>query len=182
MIFSSSSARAWERFSWSSRVAELAQLLLALQRLALQHVQFRLQRVAAGAVQRALVARDVGRFGQDLGGERDVGVVDLGAQPAERAQQRQMTLAALAQLARRAHVVDAHENLATLDDRALAHQELGHDAALQVLHDLDLARGDHLAVAPGDLLQLGPARPGEEDGEEGRDREQKKMGEAARGL
>ena len=161
---------------------ELAQLLLALQRLALQHVQFRQQRLMAGAVQRTLVARDFGCVGQDLGGECDVGLVDLGTQPAERAEQRQMALAALAQLARRTHVVDAHEDLAALDDRALAHQERSHDAPLEVLHHLDLARGDHLAIAPGDLLQRGPARPGQEDGEEGRDREQEKMGEAARGL
>ena len=59
---------------------------------------------------------------------------------------------------------------------------LGDDAALQVLHDLDLARRDHLAVAAGDLVELGPARPGEEDGEEGGDREQQQMGEAARDL
>jgi hypothetical protein len=147
-----------------------------------QHVEFRLQRLLSGAVQCALVARDVGRLGQHLRGECEPGLVDLGTQPAERPEQRQMALTALAQLARRPHVVDAHEHLPGLDDRALAHQELGHDAALQVLHHLDLARRDHLAITPGDLLQLSPARPGEECDEEGRDHEQEQMGEAAWGV
>ena len=54
--------------------------------------------------------------------------------------------------------------------------------ALQVLHDLDLARWDHLAFAAGDLFQLGPTCPGEEDDERRHDHEQKQVRETARGV
>ena len=73
-------------------------------------------------VERALVGRDVGapRPGPRAAND-DRGLLDLGAQPGERAEQGEVALAVLAQIARRAHVVDPQQHLALLDDRALAH-------------------------------------------------------------
>ena len=106
--------------------------------------------------------------------------VDLGAQPRQGAEQRQVALAVLAQIARGPDIVDPQQHLALLDDLALAHQDRRDDAALQVLHHLDVARGNYPALAAGHLVQGRPARPGEEQHEERGDRHQQQMREAAR--
>ena len=179
MIFSSSSARACEALELAEPGRELAQLLCATAPWLFSTSSSDCNASPPGAVQGALVLRESGASARTSGANAtSVSSTSARRRPSA-PKQRQMTLAALAQLARRTHVVDAHEHLAALDDCALAHQDLGDDAALQVLHHLDLARGDHLAVAPGDLLELGPPRPGEEHDEEGSDREQEEVGEAA---
>ena len=63
-------------------------------------------------------------------------------------------------------VVDAHQRLVLADDLAGLDEDLGHDAAFEVLHDLDLARGNHLAHAHGDLVERREAGPEERDEEE----------------
>lgn len=49
-------------------------------------------------------------------------------------------------------VVDAQQYLSGVDDVPLPNQQLGKNAALEILDHLDLVRGDHFPRAPGDLV------------------------------
>ena len=65
-------------------------------------------------------------------------------------------------------VVDAHQRLILLDDRAFLHQEIGDDAAFERLHHLGLARRHDPAVAALDLVEHREMRPDQERRRAGR--------------
>ncbi len=56
-------------------------------------------------------------------------------------------------------LVDLQQQLTFLDHIAFAHQDLGDHAAVERLHDLQLTRRNHLAVALGHFLDMGQRGP-----------------------
>ena len=82
------------------------------------------------------------------------------------AEQRLVLGLPLARRRAEASVVDAHQRLVLFDNLSRVHQDLGNDAALQVLHDLHAARRNDLAFADSDLVHRCDTRPRQRGGEE----------------
>jgi hypothetical protein len=88
---------------------------------------------------------------------------------------RRATRAAFAhftELCREFGVVDPHQNLPLLHDRAFLDQDFQDDTAFQTLHDLDLARRHDPAVAALDLVEHGKMRPDDPRDHQRNDRRQ----------
>jgi hypothetical protein len=70
-------------------------------------------------------------------------------------------------------VVDLHEDLALLHDRAFMHQNFPDDAAFEALQDLNLPRRDNAPVTPFDLIEFGEMCPDHACRHQGDDRHEK---------
>ncbi len=71
--------------------------------------------------------------------------------------------ALLAMARRQQRVVDMQDGLILVDQIALLHQQFGENAALEILHHLNIGRRHHLALAPGDFVHLGDTGPQHHD-------------------
>ena len=81
-------------------------------------------------------------------------------------EQREVLGPRLAKRGREAGLVDVEDDLVLGDDVADPDRDLGDDAALEVLDDLDLARRDDLALPDRDFLEVGEGGPDEKDQEQ----------------
>ena len=73
---------------------------------------------------------------------------------------RGAALANFTELCGKFGVVDLHQDLAFLHDRAFVHQNFPHDAAFKALQHLNLPRRHDAAIAAFDLVEFGEMRPG----------------------
>jgi hypothetical protein len=159
---------------------QLVQLLRALLLLPPEDFDLAAERLLARGEEPALGGDQVGRRHAELLGKCGLATLDLGLEPRQGRFEREVARAPLAEIGRGADVVDPHQGLPLLDDLALADHDVGDDAALEVLHDLGLARRDHPALAPGHLLERRPAGPAEEHHEKRDDDKEKDMGQPLR--
>ena len=75
-----------------------------------------------------------------------------------------------------ARLVDLDQQLAGLDDLAFTDEDLGHEATVDALQDLELAGRDDLAVAARDFIDPGDCRPEDENHEDDAQRAQQHAG------
>jgi hypothetical protein len=85
----------------------------------------------------------------------------LGFQAGDARGQGGATLPHFAELGGETGVVDFHQDLTLLHDRAFVHQDLADDAAFKALQQLGLPRGHDPPVAALDLIQLRKVGPGQ---------------------
>ncbi|MCY1364965.1 hypothetical protein D9M69_517930 [compost metagenome] len=86
-------------------------------------------------------------------------VLDLGAQPLDAQQHGGAVGLGLADVGLEAGRVQAQQRVAYFHHLPFADEQFGNYAALEVLHLLQLGRGDGLAIATGDLVDLGEMGP-----------------------
>src|SRR5690606_27905921 len=112
-------------------------------------------------VQRPLVLDEL-RILRDGGIELQRPVIELRLDTRLRRPKRRLLAPALVERRLRPDDVELHEQLAPLDPIALAHEDLGDDALVGSLHDLDSSARDHAPRRSADLVDLGPMGPHEE--------------------
>ena len=86
----------------------------------------------------------------------------------------------LARLSFGKRVLHSDDNLILLYNIAFSNQDIGDNAALKMLHDLNLARRDDLTFATRDLIKISIIRPKEEKDEKRNNSEQQNVSETAR--
>src|SRR5215831_1237129 len=132
-----------------------------------------------------LVVGQIRRFLQKIGGKHDlVGRLPgyLGLESRYGGGPEQIALVQVVVVGLRRGVVDADQDLVLVDDVAFLDEDSGHDAALEILDDLDLARRDDLALAARHDVEDGVVGPDEERNDDDADGDHQQMAEDPEAL
>ncbi len=94
----------------------------------------------------------------------------LGVEPGDSRRHRRAPLPYFTEFRGKFGIVNPHQGLTLLDNRAFLHKDIADDAAFKRLDHLGLSRGHDTAVAPLDLVQnrkMSPDQKHHKKGEEG---------------
>lgn len=127
---------------------------------------FVVQLLLAAAEQRFLALRLAGSLGTQLFADGQLAALHLGAQALDAQGHGDAVGIGFADVGLEARGIQAQQRVADFDHLAFVDEHLGDDAAFEVGDLLQLGRGDRLAIATGDFVDLGEMRPeAEEQGE-----------------
>ena len=135
------------------------QFLLTLFQLRLQARHFLLQLLATPGEQRQFAAAEHRHGLLQLGGKGRLAPRHFRLQPFDAQQQGLPIRLAFPHAGGKARVVQPHQRRTGFHQLAFAHEQLGDDAALQVLDLLQARRGNRLAIGAGHLVHHGEVRP-----------------------